>query len=157
MTEVERETTHQIIPAVGVLVFRGKKVLLVRHLQKSQHINNMYGLPAGRKDYGEIERTTAVRELFEETGLKTTEEYLVPFPHNIYMANFDRKDANIMMSSLQVFICTKYSGFLHGTDETDPVWMPLSQLASLHLLPNVERAIKEGMKFMEGLRVKREG
>lgn len=39
--------------------------------------NGRWGLPGGCQDLGENLRTTAVRELFEETGIKVNEEDLV--------------------------------------------------------------------------------
>lgn len=39
--------------------------------------NGMWGLPGGCQDLGENLRTTAVRELFEETGIKVTEDDLI--------------------------------------------------------------------------------
>ncbi|HLD06679.1 MAG TPA: NUDIX domain-containing protein [Candidatus Nanoarchaeia archaeon] len=60
-----------IIPTVGVLVYRNGEVLLVQHGAKASHLHGVYGLPAGKLEAGESEEEAAVRELFEETGLKT--------------------------------------------------------------------------------------
>jgi 8-oxo-dGTP pyrophosphatase MutT (NUDIX family) len=80
-----------IIETFGVLIFQNNKVLLVKHRKKAQHLNDTYGLPAGRPKNNETEIQTAIREPEEETGLITKEEYLMPLP-NVYSALIERKD-----------------------------------------------------------------
>ncbi|MDP2666809.1 MAG: NUDIX domain-containing protein [Candidatus Diapherotrites archaeon] len=59
----------------GAIVFRGKKVLLLR----STYSHN-WGSPQGRMERGENEEQTARREVFEETGLKNI-RFLPGFRH----------------------------------------------------------------------------
>lgn len=55
-------------PAVGVIVERGDRILLVR--RKFEPMAGGWSLPAGFMEYGEAPEATALRETFEETGLK---------------------------------------------------------------------------------------
>jgi len=55
-------------PAVGVLVERERKVLLVK--RKFEPYRGLWVIPSGFVEYNEDVRATAVRELEEETGLK---------------------------------------------------------------------------------------
>lgn len=57
----------------SVIVRNEKDEILLQ--QRSD--NGMWGLPGGCQDLGENLRTTAVRELFEETGIKVNEADLV--------------------------------------------------------------------------------
>jgi len=63
---------ENVIKTAGVLVFLGNNVLLVRHGEKAGHMNDTYGVPAGRLNLSESSIEAAVRELLEETGLRTS-------------------------------------------------------------------------------------
>lgn len=54
--------------SVGVIVFREKEVLLVRHNYGSA--NGKYLNPGGYLKDGELPEDAAIREVFEETGVK---------------------------------------------------------------------------------------
>ena len=79
------------IPTVAVLIINDGKVLLVKHTEKAGHLTGTYGLPSGRIDENEAEGKAAVRELLEETGLRTKEDNLIEFPKNFYVADLERK------------------------------------------------------------------
>ncbi|MBI3620116.1 NUDIX hydrolase [Candidatus Roizmanbacteria bacterium] len=138
----------QITPSVGVLIFKGSAVLLVKHGKASEHIDNVYGLPAGRIPVSETEKVTAVRELFEETGLQTSEGYLIDFPHNIFYASIKRKGNRLELFSFKVFIGVSYRGELRATDETTPQFIATKEINKYECLPNVKEAIEAGWKFI---------
>jgi 8-oxo-dGTP diphosphatase len=52
------------------LEFEGKFLILLRHSHKPN--GNTWGLPAGKVEPGEKNADAMVRELYEETGYKTT-------------------------------------------------------------------------------------
>ncbi|MFA7662787.1 MAG: NUDIX domain-containing protein [Patescibacteria group bacterium] len=135
-----------IIKTVGVLLFIDNKVLLVRHGEMAEHLNNTYGVPAGRIEPGESSIETAVRELFEETGLKTTFENLTQIP-KIYTATIERK-TGINTFHLETFLCNNWSGKLRATDETIPEWINLDKLNHLNLLLNIKQIVADGLKLI---------
>lgn len=142
------ETPTFATPSVGVLVIQNNKVLLVQHGQAAGHLTGTYGLPAGRLEEYEPVRAAAVRELFEETGLHCKEEDLVEYPENVYVAEIERKDGSFVKYALQVFICTKWEGILMANDETSPDWIRIEDLSKLNVLPNVVKAIHDGMRYI---------
>ena len=76
----------EVIPTVGVLIYRNKEeVLLVRHKKSASNLTDTYRLPAGRLKHNESEVKAAIRELKEETGLLTTEESLQDYPKHIQL------------------------------------------------------------------------
>jgi 8-oxo-dGTP pyrophosphatase MutT (NUDIX family) len=85
MTAYEGSYLWEIRQQVGsrLLLMPGAQVLVVDHaervlLQRSRD-SGLWELPAGAAEPGGSFRSTAARELFEETGLKVAEEDLVPF------------------------------------------------------------------------------
>lgn len=145
--DIELPTTSA--NSVGILVFQGTKVLLVRHGEAAGHITGVYGIPSGRVEEGETLSVCAVRELFEETGLRSTEDSLSEYPSNIYIADIERKGGEKIHFVWRVFICNNWDGILLGSDETSPDWFEIEKISTLKLLPNVQKAVHDGMKFLK--------
>ena len=139
----------EIILTVAVLVYKDDTVLLVKHGESASHLTDSYGLPGGRIDKGESDEDTAVRELTEETGLQTTKKNLIEFPNNVYHASIPRKGGEIVNFSWRVFIARNFWGELKESTETRPEWIKLSEAEKYNLLPNVQRAIVDGLKFLQ--------
>ena len=53
--------------AVGAIVFKNNKVLLVRRAQAPSQ--DLWAIPGGRVEIGETLQEAAEREIFEETGI----------------------------------------------------------------------------------------
>ncbi len=137
------------IPSVEILVFKDSQVLLVREGEKSGHLTGIYGLPGGRFNEGESEKQVAVRELDEETGLQVKEEDLIVYPNNVYYADIERKDGTVKNFSMIVYIAQKYEGDLKSNDQTEPYWIEIDKLSTYNLLPNCEKAIRDGLNFLK--------
>jgi ADP-ribose pyrophosphatase YjhB (NUDIX family) len=139
-----------VVPTIGVLVFRNncKEVLLVKHGEKAGHPTGIYGFSSGRIESLESEKAACVRELREESGLKTLEANLVEIPYDFGITKLKRK-VGIMICTWKVFICNKYSGEIK-TDgrETIPEWVNVSKLDKYWLLPSIKKAIYEGKKYL---------
>lgn len=60
---------------VDGIVLKDGKILLIK--RKNQPFENMWALPGGFVDYGEKTENAVIREMLEETGLKTEINHLV--------------------------------------------------------------------------------
>jgi 8-oxo-dGTP diphosphatase len=61
------EKNQRLILGASCVVFRGDKVLLVERGQNPG--KGLWSLPGGKVEFGETVEASAVREVFEETGL----------------------------------------------------------------------------------------
>ncbi|MGM0408845.1 MAG: NUDIX hydrolase [Bacteroidota bacterium] len=141
---------ENIIRTAGVLAFQNRKVLLVRHGKKAQHLNDTFGIPAGRIQLNETAIDAAVREFNEESGLTTSVEHLTKLP-TTYTAKIERKDG-VKNFSLEAFLCRKYEGELKSTDEAISEWVRMDDLEGLKLLPNMKEVIMEASKLEQNNR-----
>ena len=60
---------------VGTFLRHGDTFVILRRDQNKPN-GNLWGLPAGKVEIGEDDRTAATRELFEETGLEVRQQDL---------------------------------------------------------------------------------
>lgn len=137
------------IPTVAVLIIKDNEVLLVKHTEKAGHVTGTYGLPSGRINEKETERKAAVRELFEETGLRTKEDNLIEFPKNFYVADLERKGGNKLKFGWRVFLCRDYKGEIKESEESIPQWIDIKKLDNYNLLPNIKNAAIAGLEFLQ--------
>jgi ADP-ribose pyrophosphatase YjhB (NUDIX family) len=133
--------------AVVLLVDKGK-VLLVRYTATAQHQTGSHGLPGGQVRENESDIECAARKLPDETGLLTSKDYLIRMPGE-YTSTIKRKSEGIRTYSTVVFWCSKYHGRLKGTVNEIPVWVPLTKLGTLQLLPHCQKMIEDGIKIDE--------
>lgn len=135
------------IKTAGIIIFKDCKVLLVKHSDRSGHIGGKYGIPAGRVNDSETYIDAAIRELHEETGLKTDKEKLILIDKT-YTAYIQRKDGKKQFT-LKVFLCTDFSGTIKSSDETIPEWIDIKEIKRLDLLPNIKIIISDSIAMLK--------
>lgn len=133
------------IKSVTTIIFKDDTVLLVKNGAVSDHPNGIYGLPAGRLNEGENWEEAAVRECREESGL--TPLKLIKLP-TFYKADILRKDGSKVPFCCWSFYCPEYSGELKGSDETEPMWVKISEIKNLPLVVNVDKMIAEAREYL---------
>lgn len=85
--------------AAGVAIIWQEKILLIHPANASWQKSTM-GIPKGGIDHGESELDAAIRETFEETGIKLEISQLEPAPQHI---DFYRKDK--IVGTLTYYVC----------------------------------------------------
>jgi len=88
------ETPERPRVGVGVVIRRGGKVLL--GLRNARHGAGTWQFPGGHLEYGESPAECAVREAFEETGLRVTNVRPGPWTSNVFEAE-GRHYVTVMM------------------------------------------------------------
>ncbi len=100
-----------MMPAVAAVIHDDEgRVLMLRH-----HADNKWSLPAGAIEPGESPREAAVREVFEETGLKASpRDLLGVFGGTAYRVTYPNGDK--VEYTVVVFACDVVAGDLRAVD-----------------------------------------
>ena len=123
----------------GALVLRrdeesGKPyILMIRHKNGGHR-----SFPKGHMERGETEYMTAIREVFEETGLKISEPQLCGVK--------DWSDDKNTRSIVLLYKTDKFEGTLTPSDEGDVFWVELSEFNNLKLSRGMDRLINVFLK-----------
>ncbi|GER66622.1 DNA mismatch repair protein MutT [Weizmannia acidilactici] len=129
-----------ILPGSVVLIFNGREEIL---LQQRVEPRGVWGLPGGLMELGESAEETALREVYEETGLRLNDLTLF----NLYSGKnyFVRlKNGDQFFSVTAAFISRSYSGepSVNLKEGMDIGFFPLDQLPA-KLVGSHRRMIEE--------------
>ena len=126
-------TSFSLLPR---MIIRDKKILLIK--RKNPPFKGKWALPGGFVDYNEKTEDAVVREIFEETGLKTTIKNLV----GVY--SDPKRDPRGHTISV-VYILEIVNGKIKsGDDAADAKFFDLKQLPELSFDHDV--IIKDGLR-----------
>jgi mutator protein MutT len=119
-------SAHPVASVLGVVVHDGR-VLLVRRINPLEA--GKWGFPGGWIDPGETMAQAAVRELFEETGVRAEARYVF----NALDA-FDYDEDGLLRRQFVMIavLCAWVSGSpIAGDDAAEAAWFPVANLSSL--------------------------
>ena len=118
------------------LILKDKKVLLIK--RKNYPFKGKWALPGGFVEYKEKTEDTAIREVFEETGLKTKINNLV----GVYSdPNRDPRDHTVSV----IYLLEICGGKLKSSDDaSDAKFFDLNQLPKLAFDHN--KIIKDALR-----------
>ncbi len=126
----------------GVIVFRRTKQE-IKYLIVQNNFNRLWGFPKGHIEKGENEQQTALRELYEETGVKA--ELLPGFRQTVYFKLSGQR------KKLVVFFVGKYlSGRIKFLDMENSAydWVSLKQAKKKFKFDNLKKLLTRADNFI---------
>ena len=124
--------------ALVVLKKGDKFLLLLRPTGSNVKFPNMWSFPGGGSEKGEEPLQTAIREVYEETGLRVYPEDL----KLLYQTISSDDDKNVYF-----FSCEKWSGVLDqhkvSTEHQKAAWVKFSDMKKYKMPPNNLNLIKK--------------
>jgi ADP-ribose pyrophosphatase YjhB (NUDIX family) len=139
---IKSDTENTPVTMTGVLICDSGKVLLVRE-DKMNKEDETYELPVGMAVENETLTDTAIRELYEQTGLMVTEDCLERLSKE-YDSLIEYR-GKMMQVHLVVFKCVKFDGGVLSMfgDWVTPEWVELKDIDKLRLSQGMGGIIKE--------------
>ncbi len=134
-------TPDRPLIGVGVVVFKGDRVLLIRRAKAPKA--GSWSLPGGRQRLGETVRQTAVREVAEETGIEVEILRLLDVVDSMTRDDDGRLAYHYTLID---FLADWRGGEPRaGSDATDSIWADPRDLAPYQLWDETERLIAMGL------------
>ena len=122
-------TTNMFIEKEG-------KVLLMKRSESLADFPGWYILPGGKQEKSETVREAAIREVFEETGIKVKDANLK------IVATHDHEYKN-KVYIVNIFVAEDFDGELMESKEGTPQWIEIEKaFNSAKLYPDLKRHIK---------------
>jgi 8-oxo-dGTP diphosphatase len=133
------------ILAVSLAVFREGRVLIARRARAP--LEGLYSLPGGHVEVGETLKEAALRELFEEVGVKAE---IIAF--NDHVESIARKgDAIGAHYVIASFVARWLSGEAQTSAEADDVrWIDPDRPFDVPTTPGLDRIIARAALLMSG-------
>jgi len=127
---------NEFISTTNMFIVKGKKALFIKRSKDSENFPGWYILPGGKQEVDETILQTAIRETYEETGIKAIDPKLrVVATHNHFYKN--------RVYMVFIFQAEEFSGELKESDEGTPMWVELSKIMKNEkLYPDLKRHIK---------------
>jgi ADP-ribose pyrophosphatase len=134
---------NQPVVAVGAIVFRNNRVLLVRRGQAPSQ--DLWAIPGGRVELGETLQEAAEREILEETGI--TIRALDP----VYTFDYIERDGSapprfhyVIVDLIAEYVRGETRA---GDDAADVRWVSAEDLANLKVSSKTVRLLKKHYSF----------
>lgn len=112
------------------------RALFIQRSEKLKDFPGWYMLPGGKHEHDETPLQAAIRETFEETGIKATNPVL-----KVVATHFHDYKPKVYL--VYIFSASDFSGDLVESDEGKPMWLPIKEvLESPKLYPDLKRHIQ---------------
>jgi 8-oxo-dGTP diphosphatase len=130
------KSDYDFVSTTNMLIINDRKLLVIKRSEKLKDFPGWLMLPGGKQEVNETPQQAAIRETFEETGLKAVNPKLkVVATHN----HFYRKKVYLVY----IFVANEFSGKLKSSKEGKALWIPLDKaLKHDKLYPDLKRHIR---------------
>ena len=124
------------VSTTNMFVLKDGKVLVLKRGEDEADFPGWYMLPGGKQEPNETPLQAAIRETFEETGIKVSHPTLkIIATHN--------HDYRSKIYLVYIFTATEFSGDIVQSTEGETLWIPLQELLTEpKLYPDLKRHIK---------------
>ena len=112
--ETSRKYPSRPIGGVGTVLIKDGKVLLIK--RASEPDKGMWSIPGGLIEYGETAEDAAIREVFEETGLKVEK---VQFVDAVTKVIYDEEEKVEYHFSIFDFKTDSFEGQVEASDDAE--------------------------------------
>ncbi|MCC3861329.1 NUDIX hydrolase [Pseudemcibacter aquimaris] len=126
---MKREYPKRPIPGVGVVVFNGEKILLIKRNKEPKAAE--WSIPGGAQDLGETLTECAMREVNEETGIKI--ENITLLKAVDYIDKDENNDIRFHYSLIDYMADYKSGDLVAGDDVLDAKWVHINDFKSYNL------------------------
>ncbi len=145
---MSREYPHAPVVAVGAVVVKAGKVLLVR--RGSAPNQHLWSLPGGAVGLGEGLREAVAREVKEECGIEVGVEEMVEVIDRIYADRECRVRYHYVIID---FLASWRGGRLKAaSDILEARWVDLAQLGDLPLTEGAAAVVEKGLSLKRSAR-----
>lgn len=133
--------------AAGILIFRdsadGKREIFLQHRAPWVHNGDTWGIPGGARDSHETVTETALREAFEETGIKS--EHLKP------LALFSDDHGDWRYDTVLASAAPEMSADSPNDESQEMRWVAVNEVTILRLHPSFAKTWSDLRQVLENL------
>lgn len=133
--------------AAGILIFRdsadGKREIFLQHRAPWVHNGDTWGIPGGARDSHETVTETALREAFEETGIKS--EHLKP------LALFSDDHGDWRYDTVLASAAPEMSADSPNDESQEMRWVAVNEVTILGLHPSFAKTWSDLRQVLENL------
>ncbi len=142
---MKRKYPKQPIVGVGGILFLEEQILLVK--RGREPARGQWSIPGGAVDTGETLTQAVIREMEEETGIQAEPMALVKILDRIFRDGQGRVTYHYVLVD---FLCRHIGGAVRaGSDALDARFIPISDLASLDIIPVTRGVIYEAAQLLK--------
>jgi len=139
---MKREYPDAPLVGVGAIIIEENRVVLVK--RGHAPLAGEWSIPGGVLEVGETLREAAVREAFEETGLKVEPAELLGVFDRILRDGVERTRYHYVLID---FLCRHVSGELQAAGDADDArWFSQDEIGGLSLAKDTAEVIRLGFK-----------
>jgi 8-oxo-dGTP diphosphatase len=120
----------------NLLLIKDGQVLLVKRNENLKDFPGWFILPGGKQEKNETPKEAAIREVFEETGIKVNDAVL-----KVIATHYHEYKSKVYL--VYIFESNNFEGLLKESSEGIPMWINIEEaLNNPKLFPDLKRHIK---------------